>query len=1578
MIRHNNNEYFNNNGSGFDKPHVIKISDLNIKVEVYHNNLKVSKISKIESDIKETVVQSKSFFNLNCNDQEQVVKVYIFDDRDDYKYLGGIGNFNLGLGDEGGKFYKQGISGLPEIYVYQQGDVHNLKHELAHFLTHLATNGESLPTVLSEGIADYFEHSADYKFGSQGSSIDVTQDKNLTLSEILKLEYSGDSEQNSLVYKTGHALVMYLQESEPYLLKNFIDSKRLGDIQNSEKFFNKIIESDNHFKNWLDANNTDVAMRDINALHVTKGEFIATKKETVDGEIKNVSYYKANIDNMKGENVGDFSHIEHISFCNYARAINKATNDYLDISKEYHFLKVIKNNDGEYRLIYCDKQGNDYRDTENYKAQAFMVIANHDEHIKRVVEKFNKISKQYTENQNDADASYEAKYRSAYEKFNQYKNNAVKDYSQMLEELITINPSLIGNIPLQEGTMFSIRALGQGMTSALSVYDENDTKIGELLSEVGFFKQVEDQNKDSFFFSDTLHNMHVKQDGGAYIGITKENGSYKASFIDGRTVKSDEYFNVPHLHENELLNPSIRHIKAADLDSLQLQNIKILSHKNSQSAQYSEQQMEKEIFVEKGKLLDSKGTDRTDDDVYEAIIKQETNPLYTFKNIGFYLTEEIRDVNGKVVNDSELFIHDYGKNIRFQFPKSITHLKLVRDEGKFKLVPCTKDGNENPGGMPDVSDEYRYIDPIFAHEYEKRDYSHKHVNIGLINFDKYKPGTLFNIKFDPNDYQIRRNSDGEIIRTEGMIYFTKVKVFHDTEEIGMLSNSFHKFQDKIFFSADYNYSYNDFLASVSPQVHIESMQDGNKKIIFNQGKGDIGETDNGYTDYQRIFFKEEQATEQNKVLDTKQIDTFTETAELFRAKRSLEKNYADEMEGEKLLFPNREDLVINDNFMIEIKYGELISYTLDDIKQTIRAAYEVWCNEFCQQKGNNGNTAKLQLYIFKNYDDYKKYIKEFSGKTYDELWGGGTVRTDEDDGIIAKTFVFANAGNLSCAKSGYIMEKMSDAFLEYATGDFNKVPEFLRTGMKLFMYNYNLDKKDIDFNPHYIKAAYDKMQGNSLHDMVKDYMVADCLVKFLQEKHPYLINKLLSEVSFNKIDFKTEILSTGDEFKEWMNNASGYHMIKELVPHSETILLASDKFRLDIRYDTQELDYYALRNIKDTISSTIKNFKAVFAVGNYGTTSSQINLYLFNTQDDYTSYLKKLNIFNKDNLGLTIHGHNSNIHIYLYLQDQQFFKTLKHELGHALTIINSYYGAGDCLPIAMHEGIANYIANIEDGKNINNHVDIDILSTIKDKDLKPDEILNNNDRGKHYYSEAEQVIRFLEDRHPDLLNGLINALAKSGTKGKELVEDFMKDVKDYNREFSDWVTEQVDRVHSKTIIKRSLDHETHEHDTPAIIKDTILRIQKSYDQDSQGKHKVCIVIDYNDIKSLYDKAAQTEKSAVLEFWNKLHKSNYQIGILPEEKYYFKEGKFVIHDKKYTEDQVYIKILKHDDHYNLVLTNLNGNIIGNIDKNMIKELNYELTDNLFMDEHSGINGEYELYLANGLESIMSNEYGYDLI
>ncbi|MGL9688959.1 MAG: hypothetical protein ACR5K6_04365 [Wolbachia sp.] len=185
---------------------------------------------------------------------------------------------------------------------------------------------------------------------------------------------------------------------------------------------------------------------------------------------------------------------------------------------------------------------------------------------------------------------------------------------------------------------------------------------------------------------------------------------------------------------------------------------------------------------------------------------------------------------------------------------------------------------------------------------------------------------------------------------------------------------------------------------------------------------------------------------------------------------------------------------------------------------------------------------------------------------------------------------------------------------------------------------------------------------------------------------------------------------------------------------------------------------------------------------------------------------------------------------------------------------------------------------------------------------------------------------------------------------------------------------QSDQPQSLIRTKRSASLEGEQ--KQVVLKDTILKIEKSSDQVSEGKHKANVTIDYYDVKALYDKAEGAEKQSVLEFWHKLAESGYKVGALPEDKYYFQGGKFVIRDsdtKKciaLLEDKVSIKIMKDGDSYSLAISNNNGKVISSISK--IDNPNYELLsdsshfnleeDNIALsDQHH----EYNLYLENGL-------------
>ncbi|WGO83615.1 hypothetical protein [Arsenophonus apicola] len=773
-----------------------------IKVILHYKNLTIKKQNKIIKELEQTVDNFKIFANLeDIKPSQQPLKIYIFDNKEDYQYYGE----KKGLGTEGGKFYKENLDSPPTIYVYQQGNILNLKHEFTHYLTHTnIPNAGSLPTVLTEGIAEYIEHLSDKKFNSQSNSIDLTEDeiKTKNITQLLELKYSDNFHDNDMVYKAGHAIIMHLNDKNPKLLKKILHNK------NPEQYLDQIKKENNKFKDWLTENNTDNAMQKINALEVTKGDFIFTREEIIDGEIKKVNYYTANIKNSTTkELVGEFAAVKYMARDNHIYSYHTPSKEYLDIdlTGEYHYLKLIKNN--EIKLTFTNKDGSkDYIESNEYKKQIEKLTANYakkisDEQIKKII-----------------------------------------------NEITYINPNALTNMDLANkplGTIFTLKKLGNGMTSALSLY-EGQEKVSELLSENGLFKQIEGQEQATFIFSNELHNLYTSYNGKVYLAVENEAGQYKTAFIDGREVNSDPYFNEPHLHKNELLSPSINHIKQEKLPALQLSDTKIYNHKDSPLAQYSTAQKKHEHIIEKGELLDNKGSANIEDDVYEAVLYKENNALYEFKTIGFYISEELRDQNNNLIDGSDLLIHDHGKNIRYQLPKEITYLKLIKKDNAYKLAVCDQEGTE----YTEIPDEYRLIDPVFAHQYEKKAHSHKHLNIGLIDFKQYAEGTLFKLKYDPNDYQIPRDENNQILRISAdQKYMTKVKIFHNDNEIGMLSNDHHNYQGDIFFSVDYNYSYNDFLASYSPQVVFTD-----ETILFEQGDGDIGDTNRGYTDYKKINF----------------------------------------------------------------------------------------------------------------------------------------------------------------------------------------------------------------------------------------------------------------------------------------------------------------------------------------------------------------------------------------------------------------------------------------------------------------------------------------------------------------------------------------------------------------------------------------------------------------------------------------------------------------------------------------------------------------------------------------------------
>lgn len=264
--------YFNNNGEGFNSPHVITIGGLNIKVEVYSHNLTEKELTKVETYIKITANDFNKFFKLGESSSEQTFKIYIFGNRDDYTNLGGNKHFDFGLGEEGGMCFHRGEPDVfAEMYVYQKGNgVLNLQHEFAHGLTYYATKGMPLPNVLMEGVAEFFEYHGDDNDIShmkqdidhilylEGQNRKSLQNKGLNLDnfdlyKVLSLSYSAeDGHKNHLVYTMGHTLMKYLTQDHPNIIREYVYKVSTGSLTDAKEWLQQELKGHNQlFKEWL-------------------------------------------------------------------------------------------------------------------------------------------------------------------------------------------------------------------------------------------------------------------------------------------------------------------------------------------------------------------------------------------------------------------------------------------------------------------------------------------------------------------------------------------------------------------------------------------------------------------------------------------------------------------------------------------------------------------------------------------------------------------------------------------------------------------------------------------------------------------------------------------------------------------------------------------------------------------------------------------------------------------------------------------------------------------------------------------------------------------------------------------------------------------------------------------------------------------------------------------------------------------------------------------------------------------------------------------------------------------------------
>ena len=674
--------------------------------------------------------------------------------------------------------------------------------------------------------------------------------------------------------------------------------------------FNLLMHLPTGFEKWLNENATEQFVKRHNALFVRTHSLIGFEDKIVDGEVKQVKIFDAHLEDSAGGMVRILSPVGHIGMYDKICALNPYSGDVFDIPHEYHFLKPVIV-DGVRQYTYCNASGEEYLLGKHYKnvSSISKIMTKYDQETAKIRESLVKAEQAYDQYLQTQDAHSEHALRKAIEHASvmlsgglnnipesvphmdfatiagtEYENRSIglnvrvkmlgaayaeyvtrHAYALMLghvnsaeslmickalKHLLYIDPirmrgsdqSALRELWHQPNVILSLEATGKGDVSGVSVFLPGGEKIAELPSDSEAFVVYENGHAGfrNFVTSDSLKSVYTTYSEAPVAVVTlDEQGNKISQFVRG-TVDNGTGIVVGL---NKFSDPKV--IGHNGDDSITVSEGVKIDVTNAPEANPG-------TVAKRGEIIDDRGTDRTSDDTYDAAVYSNNElVIQRLSRLQFYMREERKDEDGNIIDSPAFFIRDVAASRVLQFPDSITHLKLVRTEnGTTRLVPCTKDGDANPPGMPYSTKGYTYIDPIFAYQRIEADWIAKHAKLDLIDFTRYADGTLFKLRWNADDPQLPRNEQGEIIRVHDQSYFTRAELIYEPEnvKIGELSSAPSFFQGDIFLAFDPNYSHSDFVSSLHEQeVELRDGGNGTKRVSLT-GKGDLG-TDSGFSDY---------------------------------------------------------------------------------------------------------------------------------------------------------------------------------------------------------------------------------------------------------------------------------------------------------------------------------------------------------------------------------------------------------------------------------------------------------------------------------------------------------------------------------------------------------------------------------------------------------------------------------------------------------------------------------------------------------------------------------------------------------
>ncbi|MGN7661342.1 MAG: hypothetical protein ACTJLK_01830 [Anaplasma sp.] len=259
-------------------------------------------------------------------------------------------------------------------------------------------------------------------------------------------------------------------------------------------------------------------------------------------------------------------------------------------------------------------------------------------------------------------------------------------------------------------------------TRAELVYEPENLKIGELSSSPSFFQNKAFISFDhNYSYSDFVSSLHEQEvtlqdngDGTQRVGLTGKGDL-------GSDRGYSDYYSLNHRTEED--SPEL----AREV------------HKLADASSTGSRHAKRSIVDPDTELPDAKPT---------RLVEVGEDELRSLRDTMIYARSGESVVNGETIPSNDLFIYNPQDGYYFQFPRAITHFKVVTHDGQKQLVPSTADGSEDPAGMPENLGEHRYISSIMLHSEAVTDRAGgtESTSISLADLGRYKDGALLEIR----------------------------------------------------------------------------------------------------------------------------------------------------------------------------------------------------------------------------------------------------------------------------------------------------------------------------------------------------------------------------------------------------------------------------------------------------------------------------------------------------------------------------------------------------------------------------------------------------------------------------------------------------------------------------------------------------------------------------------------------------------------------------------------------------------------------------------------------------------------